>query len=101
MADGMAKHTPLTPDQQRRPILGFCQSGQASKIEDVNETAFRTLAESTGQGQELDRDAVSAAAAALGRRGGLKVAGTSRQCRRSRRPPARSRTARAPAPPHE
>jgi len=45
---------------------------RSSKTEDENEAAFRILAESTGQGQEPLRDAVSAAAAALGRRGGLK-----------------------------
>jgi hypothetical protein len=38
----------------------------------VNETAFRILAESVGGKKEPERDAVSAAAAALGRRGGLK-----------------------------
>jgi len=45
---------------------------RSSKTEDVNEAAFRILAEATSQGQEPERDAVSAAAAALGRRGGLK-----------------------------
>jgi hypothetical protein len=45
---------------------------RSSKEEDVNEAAFRIVAEATREGQEPDRDAVSAAAAALGRRGGLK-----------------------------
>jgi len=45
---------------------------RSSKNEDVNETAFRILAESVGGAREPERDAVSAAAAALGRRGGLK-----------------------------
>lgn len=45
---------------------------RSSKNEDVNEVAFRILAEATGEGQEPARDAMSAAAAALGRRGGLK-----------------------------
>ena len=39
---------------------------------DVNELAFAIVAKATGQGQEPDRATVSAAAAALGRRGGLK-----------------------------
>ncbi len=44
-----------------------------SSKEDVNETAFRILAESIGAGRmKTEEDAVSAAAAALGRRGGLK-----------------------------
>lgn len=38
----------------------------------MNEAAFRVVAEATREGQEPDREAVSAAAAALGRRGGLK-----------------------------
>jgi hypothetical protein len=45
---------------------------RSSKSEDVNETAFRILAESIGQAKEPERSAVSAAAAALGRRGGLR-----------------------------
>ena len=45
---------------------------RSSKNEDVNETAFRILAEAVGQTKEPERSAVSAAAAALGRRGGLK-----------------------------
>lgn len=45
---------------------------RSSKSEDANEAAFRILAEATGEGREPERDAVSAAAAALGRRGGLK-----------------------------
>ena len=46
---------------------------RSSKNEDTNEIAFRILAESVGVGaQEPPKDAVSAAAAALGRRGGLK-----------------------------
>jgi hypothetical protein len=45
---------------------------RSSKSQDVNELAFGILAKSTGQGEEPSRDAVSAAAAALGRRGGLK-----------------------------
>ncbi len=44
----------------------------SKKNEDANETAFRVLAEATGQQPEMPQDAVSAAAAALGRRGGLK-----------------------------
>ena len=44
---------------------------RSSKAEDVNETALRILAESVSKAQ-TDREAVSAAAAALGRRGGLK-----------------------------
>lgn len=39
---------------------------------DENETAFAVVAQATGQGQEPTRSDVSAAAAALGRRGGLK-----------------------------
>jgi len=45
---------------------------RSSKSQDVNETAFRILAESVGGDNEPDRAAVSAAAATLGRRGGLK-----------------------------
>lgn len=45
---------------------------RSSKIEDVNEGAFRVVAEATSEGREPDKDAVRAAAAALGRRGGLK-----------------------------
>ena len=39
---------------------------------DENEAAFAVVAQATGQGEEPSRDAMSAAAAALGRRGGLK-----------------------------
>lgn len=39
---------------------------------DEDETAFAVVAQAIEQGQEPDRAAVSAAAAALGRRGGLK-----------------------------
>jgi len=39
---------------------------------DVNELAFGILAKATGQGEEPSREEVSAAAAALGRSGGLK-----------------------------
>ena len=39
---------------------------------DENEAAFAILAQATGQGQEPPEDTVRAAAAALGRRGGLK-----------------------------
>jgi len=45
---------------------------RSSKSQDVNELAFRILAECIGQTKQPERDAVSAAAAALGRRGGLK-----------------------------
>lgn len=45
---------------------------RSSKNEDANDTAFRILAESVGGSDQPDRDAMSAAAAALGRRGGLK-----------------------------
>jgi hypothetical protein len=39
---------------------------------DANEATFSIVAKATGRGQKLSRDAVRAAAAALGRRGGLK-----------------------------
>lgn len=47
---------------------------RSSTNEDENESAFRILQAATGTKAALndDRDAVSAAAAALGRRGGLK-----------------------------
>ncbi len=51
---------------------------RSSKREDVNESAFRVVGIATGaveppaQQPEPDREAVSAAAAALGRLGGLK-----------------------------
>jgi hypothetical protein len=40
--------------------------------EDENEAAFRVVAEATAEGRQPVRSAVSAAAAALGRTGGLK-----------------------------
>jgi hypothetical protein len=45
---------------------------RASKSEDMNETAFRVIQHSTRTAPKLDRDAVSAAAAALGRLGASK-----------------------------
>lgn len=48
---------------------------RSSKSEDMNEAAFRVAAQATeeaGAAQESDRADVSAAAAALGRLGGLK-----------------------------
>jgi hypothetical protein len=44
---------------------------RSSKNEDANETAFRILSEAIGEAK-TERDVVSAAAAALGRRGGLR-----------------------------
>jgi len=50
---------------------------RSSKTEDVNEAAFRILAESVGTAK-AGRSAVSAAAAALGRLGGLEKGGKRR-----------------------
>jgi len=44
---------------------------RSSKSEDLNEAAFRVVSQATDD-VEPDREVLSAAAAALGRRGGLK-----------------------------